>query len=109
MNKSEKDIRKQIKNELRKKASDAFEASLPTSRIKFEELFNYLDEELQEQECDNKPTLARTFLENQILRMLRLSCNGYQIKGGIATARYLRMWRNNLSSFTLSNKFNQGN
>jgi TPP-dependent pyruvate/acetoin dehydrogenase alpha subunit len=65
MNKSEKDISKQIQNELRKKASDAFEASLPTSRTKLEELFDYLNEELQEQECDNKPTLARTFLENQ--------------------------------------------
>jgi hypothetical protein len=89
MNKSEKDISKQIQNELRKKASDAFEASLPMSRIKFEELFNYLDEELQEQECDNKPTLARTFLENQNITNVEAVLQWLSDKGGYCDCEIL--------------------
>ncbi|QRR02198.1 DUF2695 domain-containing protein [Dyadobacter sandarakinus] len=65
MDKSEKDFRKQIQNDLRKKAAEEFEASLPMSRAKFEELFDYLDEELQEQSCDDTPALTKTFLENE--------------------------------------------
>ncbi|MCF0068892.1 DUF2695 domain-containing protein [Dyadobacter sp. CY261] len=63
MNK-ENEIRKQLKNDFRQKARDAFENSLPMTRTEFRELFDYLDEKLNKQECDNQNTLSKKFLED---------------------------------------------
>jgi len=63
--KSEKERRKEILNNLRTNAKQDFEDSLPTSRDNFKLLFDYLDIELEKRECDDTYALTRTFL-NQI-------------------------------------------
>ncbi|MCJ8154720.1 DUF2695 domain-containing protein [Chryseobacterium sp. SSA4.19] len=60
--------RKQIKRELIEKANLEFEQSLPISRERFKMLFDFLDEHLSENGCDDTLTLTRNFLEeNQII------------------------------------------
>jgi hypothetical protein len=63
--KSEKERRKEILNNLRTKAKQDFEDSLPTSRDNFKQLFDYLDFELEKRECDDTNGLTKTFF-NQI-------------------------------------------
>lgn len=58
----DKERRKQLMSELRKKADMEFEASLPMSRESFSELFDYLDVELSHTGCDNSDTLTKAFL-----------------------------------------------
>ncbi|MCS3798754.1 hypothetical protein GGD38_004124 [Chitinophagaceae bacterium OAS944] len=61
--KSEKNRRNQILSDLRKKAEEEFENSLPMSRDSFKKLFNYLDNELSENDCDDTNRLTRSFLD----------------------------------------------
>lgn len=49
-------------HELKKKADQEFESSLPMSRDRFQNLFNYLDTELTDKNCDNTNSITRTFL-----------------------------------------------
>lgn len=58
----DKERRKQLMNELRKKADMEFETSLPMSREHFNELFDCLDAELSRIGCDNSDSLTRAFL-----------------------------------------------
>lgn len=44
--KNEKERRKQIMDDLKKKADQEFESSLPIDRDNFQKLFDYLDTEL---------------------------------------------------------------
>ncbi len=74
--KSEKERRKQINNDLRKKAREEFESSLPMDRDFFKNLFYYLDIELGEKGCDHTQILTRTFL----------------LKHGIAEAGTILSW-----------------
>ncbi len=62
--KIEKERRKQIADVLAKKANEGFESSLPFSRGKFNSLFDYLDNELGEKECDNNLAMTSTFLKS---------------------------------------------
>lgn len=48
--------------ELQQKAALEFENSLPMSRDKFKLLFDYLDEKLNEQGCDDTNALTMSFL-----------------------------------------------
>ncbi|NNV53823.1 DUF2695 domain-containing protein [Limnovirga soli] len=64
-NKSEKERRKQITNDLRKKAREEFEASLPISRELFQNLFDHLDKELIDNSCDHTLKLTSLFLESK--------------------------------------------
>ena len=63
--KSEKERRKQILNDLNAKANEAFENSLPMSRENFTLLFDYLDVQLGEKDCDDSNTLTQTFLQHK--------------------------------------------
>ena len=63
--KSEKERRKSILNNLRIKAKQEFEDSLPTSRDNFKKLFGFLDTELEKNECDDTNSLTKIFF-NQI-------------------------------------------
>ncbi len=56
--------RKQIKTNLRLKARQDFENSLPTSRENFEALFNYLDEKLTENHCDKTLKYSVEFFQS---------------------------------------------
>jgi hypothetical protein len=62
--KTEKERRKQIVDALAKKANEEFEKSLPLSKEKFISLFDYLDNELCEKECDNNLAMTSTFLKS---------------------------------------------
>lgn len=65
--KTEKERRKQIQKELQKKAQIEFEKSLPISKELFQNLFDFLDEELEKNGCDDRLKLTKQFLEtNQI-------------------------------------------
>jgi type IV secretory pathway VirB9-like protein len=62
--KGEKERRKKIMEELTKNSISEFEASLPTSREIFKNLFDYLEDELTKYDCDSRLTLTRKFLSN---------------------------------------------
>jgi|688.fasta_scaffold207818_2 hypothetical protein len=60
--KSEKERRKQIMDDLKKKADQEFESSLPMDRESFQKLFDYLDTELTDNNCDDTNSLTKIFL-----------------------------------------------
>src|SRR5688572_13549233 len=60
--KKENEKRKKILDELRQKAAEQFESSLPMSRDRFKMLFDYLDTELSEKDCDDTNRLTKAFL-----------------------------------------------
>jgi RNA polymerase-binding transcription factor DksA len=64
MHKDEKERRKQILNELRKKQQQEFEEGLPMDKEVFKNLFEDLDNQLEEKGCDHTTTLTLQFLEN---------------------------------------------
>ena len=63
MSKEEKERRKQILEALRQKQKKEFELGLPTDRDTFEKLFDYLNDQLEEIDCDDTSKLTRKFLE----------------------------------------------
>jgi len=62
MDKDEKERRKLILNELREKQQKEFELTLPMDRKVFENLFDYLDNKLGENSCDDTNKLTLEFL-----------------------------------------------
>ena len=65
--KSEKERRRQIMEDILKKKDEEFESSLPMSRGMFKSLFDFLDIELENSDCDNSLKLSHKFLaSNQI-------------------------------------------
>jgi hypothetical protein len=62
--KSEIERRKQIARELKLKARQGFENSLPMSPENFKGLFDYLDEQLTDNSCDDTLKLSITFLQS---------------------------------------------
>ena len=60
--KNERERRKQIMDDLKKKADQEFESSLPMNRDSFKKLFDYLDIELSEKDCDDTNSLTKNFL-----------------------------------------------
>ena len=61
----EQENRKQILKDLKQKAKEEFEKTLPLSRDLFEKLFNYLDDELQHEDCDDTFKLTERFLATE--------------------------------------------
>ena len=62
--KSEKERRKQLLNQVRQKEREDFDKSLPMSRDNFKKLFDYLDVELSKNGCNRSNTLTRSFLNH---------------------------------------------
>ncbi|MFT3934114.1 MAG: DUF2695 domain-containing protein [Chitinophagaceae bacterium] len=60
--KNEKERRKQITENLKRRADQEFENSIPMSRDKFKNLFDYLDTHLNDKGCDDTNTLTKLFL-----------------------------------------------
>ena len=60
--KSEKERRKQIMDDLKKKADQEFESSLPMSRDSFKNLFDCLETELTDKNCNDTNSLTKAFL-----------------------------------------------
>lgn len=76
--KSDKQKQKELREEYKRKQREEFENSLPMGRMLFTDLFDFLDERLSEQECDNKLTLTKAWLEvnspenaDEVIRWLR--------------------------------------
>ena len=61
--KNEMERRKQLLNDLRTKTDEEFESRLPMSRDNFKKLFDHLDTELGDKDCDDTNILTRTFLQ----------------------------------------------
>lgn len=61
--KTEKESRRQIHKELQEKAKIEFEKSLPISKELFQTLFDFLDEELEKNGCDDRLKFTKQFLE----------------------------------------------
>jgi F0F1-type ATP synthase membrane subunit b/b' len=60
--KSEKERRKQIMDDLKHKADQEFERSLPMSRDNFKKIFDHLDTQLDDKSCDDTYSLTKAFL-----------------------------------------------
>ena len=86
---NEKERRSQIKQELKQKARDEFEKNLPMPRIKFQNLFNYLDEKLSEAECDNTFRITEDFLNNHNIKDLNKIENWLKENGGYCDCEVL--------------------
>ena len=87
--KNEIERRKQIKKELREKAKIEFENSLPISREKFTQLFDYLDENLNEFGCDDSLTLTSKFLQESEINNIDEIKNWLCEKGGYCDCEVL--------------------
>lgn len=59
---TDKNRRKQIRDELRLKARNEFDAKLPMSKDKFKSLFDYLDLALQDEKCNDDHVITLRFL-----------------------------------------------
>jgi glutamate/tyrosine decarboxylase-like PLP-dependent enzyme len=64
MNKEEKQRRKILLEEIQINTKRQFEDNLPMSRNKFKKLFDYLDKELSENECDDTNKLTQNYLNS---------------------------------------------
>ena len=60
-----KDEKRKALEEYKRRQKEAFLSSLPISAELFQELFDYLDEELSEEGCQDDFRLTRAFLESQ--------------------------------------------
>ncbi len=49
-------------DDLKRKTDHEFESSLPMDRENFQKLFDYLDTELTDKNCDDTNSLTKTFL-----------------------------------------------
>jgi hypothetical protein len=87
--KNEIERRKQIKKELRDKAKIEFENSLPISREKFTQLFDYLDENLYKFGCDDTLTLTFKFLQESEINNIDEIKNWLGEKGGYCDCEVL--------------------
>ena len=81
--------RKQIKKELREKAKLEFENSLPISREKFIQLFDFLDNKLGEHDCDDSLKLTKTIMEENNIDNHEEIENWLQEKGGYCDCEVL--------------------
>lgn len=59
--KNETERRRQIQKELNKKAQIEFEKNLPVSREIFQNLFDFLDEKIEENGCDDSLKMTKQF------------------------------------------------
>jgi hypothetical protein len=80
--KNEIERRKQIARDLRLKARQEFENNLPTSRENFKALFNYLDEQLTENNCDHSLKISIKFLQSLNLDNVEVIVEWLKENGG---------------------------
>jgi malonyl CoA-acyl carrier protein transacylase len=86
---NEKERRKLIAKELRLKAKEEFENSLPIRRDFFLNLFDYLDEELSENECDHNLELTIKFLKSSKIENIDIVTNWLKENGGYCDCEVL--------------------
>lgn len=76
------------KTEFRRKQREEFEKSLPISRDLFQQLFDYLDEALEEG-CDDTLRLTETFLHTQNVKNVQEVLFWINDKGGYCDCEVL--------------------
>lgn len=89
MDKDEKERRKQVLNELREKQQKEFEQSLPTDREVFENLFDFLDTQLEENGCDDTNKLTKEFLSKNKIDNIETVLNWLAENGGYCDCEIL--------------------
>ena len=89
MEKDEKERRKQILNELREKQQKEFEQSLPMDRKIFENLFDYLDNKLEENSCDDTNKVTLEFLVKNKIENIETVLNWLAENGGYCDCEIL--------------------
>lgn len=89
MDKVDKERRKQLLNELRAKAREEFENSLPMDKSKFVSLFDYLDNKLGEKECEDDHTITRAYLNRIGIGNVEDVLGWLVVKGGYCDCEIL--------------------
>ncbi|MDN3691200.1 DUF2695 domain-containing protein [Chryseobacterium tructae] len=89
MDKDEKERRKQFLKELREKKQKEFEQSLPMDREIFENLFDYLDNQLEENNCDDTNKLTLEFLVKNKIENIETVLNWFAENGGYCDCEIL--------------------
>lgn len=87
--KTEKARRKQIQRELQEKAQAEFEKTLPISRELFQNLFDFLDEELEGNACNDSLKMTKQFLEFQNIQNIEEVENWLKETGGFCDCEVL--------------------
>lgn len=87
--KNEKERRRQIHRELQEKAKIEFEKSPPVSREIFQNLFDFLDEKLEEHDCDDSLKLSKQFLETNHITNIEEITNWLKENGGFCDCEVL--------------------
>lgn len=87
--KTEKARRKQIQRELQEIARIKFEQSLPTSHELFQNLFDFLDEVLEKNTCDDSLKLTKQFLNSQNIQNREEVENWLKENGGFCDCEVL--------------------
>lgn len=89
MDKEEKIRRKQALSELAQKQRQEFEQSLPVKREIFENLFDYLDDQLEESGCDHTNRLTVTFFKNDKIENIEMVLDWLAENGGYCDCEIL--------------------
>nr|WP_315153997.1 DUF2695 domain-containing protein [uncultured Flavobacterium sp.] len=85
----DKQRRKQIIKELKQKHQDEFEQSLPIDRTLFKKLFDYLDNKLEENGCDDTDKLTIEFLKKNKVDNIQTVRNWLSENGGYCDCEIL--------------------
>ncbi|EJL72479.1 DUF2695 domain-containing protein [Chryseobacterium populi] len=86
---NEKERRKQIRDEWKQKQRKEFEKKLPMDRKSFEKLFDYLDHQLEEVDCDDTNTLTAEFLRKNKVTNIENVINWLAENGGYCDCEIL--------------------
>ena len=89
MDRADKERRKQILNDLREKAREEFENSLPMDKNIFVGLFDHLDSKLGEKECEDDHTMTRVYLNTIGIENIEDVLGWLVVKGGYCDCEIL--------------------
>lgn len=85
----EKQRKKQLIKEFKQKQIEEFEQSLPMERKLFENLFDYLDNKFEENDCDDTNKMTTEFLKKNKIENIQLILNWLSENGGYCDCEIL--------------------
>lgn len=86
---TEKERRKQLLKEFREKQREEFEQSLPIDRKTFENLFDYLDNQFEKNNCDDTNKMTLKFLEKNKVENIEVVLKWLADNGGYCDCEIL--------------------
>jgi hypothetical protein len=86
---TEKERRKQLLKEFREKQREEFEQNLPIDRKVFKKLFDYLDNQFEENDCDDTNKMTVEFLKKQKVENIEVVLNWLIENGGYCDCEIL--------------------